>query len=113
MKQYYNTNSAPKRGRQSPNFLPTNQEIDIFEKIAEICPDIRLIVGNHDIYNKSSNDITTLNILKYIKGVKISEFSVKDLSDKVQEYLQLPEIKHHCSSYAGAAINLALKNVQN
>ena len=48
-----------------------NIVIDIFERIAEICPDIRLIVGNHDIYNKSSNDVTTLNILKYIKGVKI------------------------------------------
>ena len=48
-----------------------NVVIDIFEKLAEICPDIRLIVGNHDIYNKSSNDVTSLNILKYIKGVKI------------------------------------------
>ena len=48
-----------------------NVVIDIFEKIAEICPDIRLIVGNHDIYNKSSNDITSLNVLKYVKGVKI------------------------------------------
>ena len=48
-----------------------NTVIDIFEKISEICPDIRLIVGNHDIYNKSSNDVTTLNILKYIDGVKI------------------------------------------
>ena len=48
-----------------------NVVIDIFEKIADICPDIRLIVGNHDIYNKSSNTVTSLNILKYIKGVKI------------------------------------------
>lgn len=48
-----------------------NTVIDIFEKIADICPDIRLIVGNHDIYNKSSNTVTSLNILKYIKGVKI------------------------------------------
>jgi DNA repair exonuclease SbcCD nuclease subunit len=48
-----------------------NVVIDIFEKMAAICPDIRLIVGNHDIYNKSSNTVTSLNILKYIKGVKI------------------------------------------
>lgn len=48
-----------------------NVVIDIFEKMAAICPDIRLIVGNHDIYNKSSNNVTSLNILKYIKGVKI------------------------------------------
>ena len=48
-----------------------NVVIDIFEKMADICPDIRLIVGNHDIYNKSSNNVTSLNVLKYIKGVKI------------------------------------------
>ena len=57
--------------RSSVGINTINVVIDIFEKIADICPDIRLIVGNHDIYNKSSNDITTLNILKYIKGVKI------------------------------------------
>ena len=57
--------------RNSVGINTINTVIDIFEKIAEICPDIRLIVGNHDIYNKSSNNITTLNILKYIKGVKI------------------------------------------
>lgn len=57
--------------RNSIGINTINTVIDIFEKIAEICPDIRLIVGNHDIYNKSSNNITSLNILKYIKGVKI------------------------------------------
>ena len=57
--------------RSSVGINTINVVIDIFEKIADICPDIRLIVGNHDIYNKSSNDITSLNILKYIKGVKI------------------------------------------
>ena len=57
--------------RSSVGINTINTVIDIFEKIADICPDIRLIVGNHDIYNKSSNDVTSLNILKYIKGVKI------------------------------------------
>lgn len=57
--------------RNSIGINTINIVIDIFEKIVEICPDIRLIVGNHDIYNKSSNNITSLNILKYIKGVKI------------------------------------------
>ena len=54
-----------------------NIVIDIFEKMADICPDIRLIVGNHDIYNKSTNDVTSLNVLKYIKGVKIYPMSEK------------------------------------
>ena len=57
--------------RSSVGINTINTVIDIFEKIVEICPDIRIVVGNHDIYNKSSNDITSLNILKYIKGIKI------------------------------------------
>ena len=57
--------------RSSIGINTINVVIDIFEKIVDICPDIRLIVGNHDIYNKSSNDVTSLNVLKYIKGVKI------------------------------------------
>ena len=57
--------------RSSVGINTINAVIDIFEKIVDICPDVRLIVGNHDIYNKSTNDITTLNVLKYIKGVKI------------------------------------------
>jgi DNA repair exonuclease SbcCD nuclease subunit len=57
--------------RSSIGINTINAVIDIFEKIVDICPDVRLIVGNHDIYNKSTNDITSLNVLKYIKGVKI------------------------------------------
>jgi DNA repair exonuclease SbcCD nuclease subunit len=45
--------------RSSVGINTINVVIDIFEKIADICPDIRLIVGNHDIYNKSTNDITS------------------------------------------------------
>ena len=45
--------------------------INLFEKFSKIFKDIRITVGNHDIYKKSSNDITTLNALKYIPNVKI------------------------------------------
>ena len=45
--------------------------ISLFEKFSEIFNDIRITVGNHDIYKKSSNDITSLNVLKYIPNVKI------------------------------------------
>ena len=48
-----------------------NRVISLFEKFSKICKDIRITVGNHDIYKKSSNDITTLNALKYIPNVKI------------------------------------------
>ena len=45
--------------------------IGLFEKFSEIFSDIRIVVGNHDIYKKSSTDITSLNMLKYIPNVKI------------------------------------------
>ena len=48
-----------------------NRVISLFEKFSRIFKDIRITVGNHDIYKKSSNDITTLNALKYIPNVKI------------------------------------------
>ena len=45
--------------------------ISLFEKFSEIFNDIRITVGNHDIMKKSSNDITSLNMLKHIPNVKI------------------------------------------
>ena len=45
--------------------------IGLFEKFSEIFSDIRIVVGNHDIYKKSSTDITSVNMLKYIPNVKI------------------------------------------
>ena len=45
--------------------------IGLFEKFSEIFSDIRIVVGNHDIYKKSSTDITSVNMLKHIPNVKI------------------------------------------
>lgn len=45
--------------------------IELFEKFSEIFNDIRIIVGNHDIFKKSTNDITSVNMLKHIPNVKI------------------------------------------
>lgn len=45
--------------------------INIFEKLSEIFEDIRIIVGNHDIYNKSSNDITSIRIIERIPNIKV------------------------------------------
>ena len=45
--------------------------IDIFEKFSEIFKDIRIIVGNHDIYNKSSNDVTSIKMLERIPNVTV------------------------------------------
>jgi len=45
--------------------------IRLFEEFSKIFKDIRIIVGNHDIMKKSTNDITSINMLKHIPGVKV------------------------------------------
>lgn len=45
--------------------------IDIFNEFSKIFKDIRIIVGNHDILNKSTNDITSIRILEWIPNIKI------------------------------------------
>lgn len=45
--------------------------IDIFEEFSKIFKDIRIIVGNHDIYNKSTNDITSIKMLSRIPNITI------------------------------------------
>lgn len=48
-----------------------SKSIMLFEQFSMIFNDIRIIVGNHDIYNKHNNLITSVDIFKYIKNVKI------------------------------------------
>lgn len=48
-----------------------NRVISIFEKLSDIFNDIRITVGNHDMLRKSTTDVTSVNILKYIPHVKI------------------------------------------
>ena len=48
-----------------------NMTIELFEEFSKIFKDIRIIVGNHDIWNKHTNDITSINVLKYIPNIKI------------------------------------------
>ena len=45
--------------------------IDIFNSLSKIFDDIRIVVGNHDIYNKSSNDITSIRMLENIPNVTV------------------------------------------
>lgn len=45
--------------------------IKLFEEFSEIFKDIRITVGNHDIMKKSTNDITSINMLKHIPHVKV------------------------------------------
>jgi len=56
--------------RQSVNLKIGSYVIDLFERLGEILP-VHVIVGNHDIYMKKSNSITSIDQLKYIPNVNI------------------------------------------
>ena len=57
--------------RQSLNLMAQHLAIEVFEELAEIFPEIHVIVGNHDIYRKNSNDISSVDCIKYIPKVHV------------------------------------------
>jgi len=57
--------------RQSINLAAQDLGIRVFEELSKIFPEIRVIVGNHDIMKKNSNDITSVDCLKYIPNVTV------------------------------------------
>jgi len=44
----------------------------ILEELSKICP-THLIIGNHDLYTKSTNDVNTVKLYKYIPNVFVYE----------------------------------------
>lgn len=58
--------------RQSINLLVMSTALDIFQKIGSII-DTHIILGNHDLYRKSSTDINSVKILKHLDGIFIYE----------------------------------------
>lgn len=44
----------------------------ILERMAQICP-VHVIIGNHDLYTKSTNDVNTVRLYKYIPNVTVYE----------------------------------------
>lgn len=58
--------------RHSLNLLVMNEAMHIFEQMAEIMP-IVIILGNHDIYRKDSNEVNSVKILKWIPNISIYE----------------------------------------
>lgn len=60
--------------RQSINLKVLNLCVEIFGELSQIFQDgIFVIVGNHDIYAKESNEINSLASLKWIPGVNVYE----------------------------------------
>lgn len=56
--------------RQSINLYVLNKGLEIFEEINKIMP-VYMIVGNHDIFMKYSNDINSLKVFKHMSGIHI------------------------------------------
>ncbi len=56
--------------RQSINIKVLNYAINLFERLGKILP-IHIIVGNHDIWAKKSNEITSIDSLKWIPNVQV------------------------------------------
>ena len=56
--------------RQSINIKVLNYAVDLFERLGEILP-THIICGNHDIWAKKSNEITSIDSLKWIPNVQI------------------------------------------
>ena len=53
-----------------------NYAQNLLEQIAEICP-VHIIIGNHDLYTKSSNDVNTVKLYKYIPNITVYEEPTK------------------------------------
>ena len=56
--------------RQSINLKVLHYAVDLFERLGEILP-VHVIAGNHDIWAKKTNEITSIDSLKWIPNVQI------------------------------------------
>lgn len=58
--------------RQSVNLLVLHEGIRLFEELSKIFVDgVYVIAGNHDVMRKTSNEVSSLDCLKYIPNVHI------------------------------------------
>ncbi len=58
--------------RHSLNLLVMNEGINIFEAISKVMP-VVIILGNHDIYKKNSNDVNSVKVLKWVPNIRVLE----------------------------------------
>jgi len=60
--------------RQSVNLKVLNLGVSIAEEMSSIFKDgIHILIGNHDIWGKNSNDVNSLKSIKWIPGFNIHE----------------------------------------
>lgn len=74
--------------RQSINLRVLNYAIEVFEKIGKILP-THVICGNHDIWAKKSNDVSSIDALKWIPNVQVYK-KPKQMKWHDKEVLMMP-----------------------
>jgi DNA repair exonuclease SbcCD nuclease subunit len=53
-----------------------NYAQSILEEMAQICP-VNILIGNHDLYTKATNDVNTVKLYKYIPNIVVYEEPTK------------------------------------
>jgi predicted phosphodiesterase len=83
--------------RQSVNLKVLNLGVEIAEKLSQRFKDgIHIIIGNHDIWSKSSNNINSLKSLKWIPNITIHEEPIT-LNLGQKSFFLMPWRKDHDS----------------
>ena len=59
--------------RQNINVLVNNTVLEIIEELKQYFDDVYILVGNHDIYRKNSNDINSIKQFNYLDKVHVIE----------------------------------------
>lgn len=57
--------------RQSTQLLMQHTVLKLFEDFLKHFDEVHVLIGNHDIYRKSTNEITSLDFLSYIPNIKV------------------------------------------
>ncbi len=69
-----------------------SEVIDIFEEMGKILP-VHMLIGNHDISNKSTNNINSPKSIKFIPNIHLYEQTTRvTLGDR--EVLMMPWVEH-------------------
>jgi DNA repair exonuclease SbcCD nuclease subunit len=112
--------------RQSVNLRVLHYSIELFEKLGKILP-VHVICGNHDIWAKKSNDVSSIDTLKWIPNVQVykkpksfkwhnKEILLmpwrRDSEHEVETLLKFPktDIVFCHSEVAGVALNSKVRN---
>lgn len=81
--------------RQSLNLKVLNLGIEVAEEMSSIFKDgIYIIVGNHDIWGKTNNDVNSLKSIKWIPGINILE-EPESIEISGKKILLMPWRKDH------------------